>query len=65
MSEPKKKTDSQIPKDVNKKNEVAADEKKADEHAPENRMTSFKIRAITTILMLGGFVLILSLGHAY
>ena len=58
-SEQKKK--DTVAKDENKQEE----EKKPDEHAPENRMSSFKLRTVTTLLMLGGFVLILSLGHSY
>lgn len=35
------------------------------EHAKANRMQSFYVRTVTTILMLVGFVLILFMGHLY
>jgi len=35
------------------------------EHNKENRMASFYLRTVTTIMMLVGFVVILFLGHAY
>ena len=35
------------------------------EHAPANKMGSFYLRTITTIIMLVGFILILTLGHFY
>jgi phosphatidate cytidylyltransferase len=42
-----------------------ADKGTGAEHENANRMSSFYVRTITTILMLVGFVVILSLGHAY
>jgi len=35
------------------------------EHKKENRMSSFYLRTVTTIMMLVAFVIILFMGHAY
>ena len=44
---------------------VKEDAPKTDEHAQPNRMSSFYLRTITTLAMLGGLILLIFLGHAY
>ena len=36
-----------------------------EEHKKQNRMTAFYTRFITTMLMLGGLILTICLGHTY
>jgi phosphatidate cytidylyltransferase len=60
----KKKTSAKNKEEMKEESQDKV-EKPSDEHEKQNRMKSFYIRTISTIAMLGGFALILFLGHAY
>lgn len=60
----KKKTSAKKKEEI-KEQSQNSEEQPVDEHAKQNRMKSFYVRTVSTIAMLGGFILILSLGHAY
>ena len=63
--------DSDLKTDKSSTKTPTKEEKPADsgitgkEHEKANRMVSFKVRTVTTLLMLGALVLVLSLGHSY